>query len=63
MNVEEEIKEQEDVNMMNVMMLSNRGSVPGDCRNGLSDDILYLDNCSTITTAKNNAFLKKLERC
>ena len=60
MNVEEEMEEQEGVNMMSVMMLSNGGSEHGVRRNGLSDDRLYLDNRSTVTAVKNKEFLKNL---
>ena len=51
MNVEEEMNDEiEGLRMMSVMMLS---SEPGVRRNGLSDDRLYLDNCSTVTAVKN----------
>ena len=56
MNVEEEVEEQEGVNMMSVMILNNKTNK----RNGLCDDRLYLDNCSTLTAVKNKAFLKNL---
>ena len=50
MNVEEEMEEEEEgVNMMSVMMFNNGNSSTGVRRNTLSDDRLYLDNCSTVT--------------
>ena len=52
-SVEEETDKQEGVIILNVTMLNNK-------RNGLSDDRLYLDNCSTFMTVKNKTFLKKL---
>ena len=52
MNIGEEIEDgQEGVQLLNVMLLNNGN-------NGLSDDRLYLDNCSTVTAVKNKEFLK-----
>ena len=51
MNVQEEDK-QEGASLLNVMLLNKR--------NVLSDDRLYLDNCSTVTAMKKKDFLKNV---
>lgn len=59
MHMEEEIYDQEDVvSLMNVMLLNNKINK----RNGLSDDRLYLTNCSTVTAVKNKDLLKNIRR-
>jgi len=55
MNVREEIDKEDGVSLLNVTLLQRKNK-----RNGLSDDRLYLDNCSTVTAVKNPAFPKYL---
>jgi len=58
MNVQEEMDEEEyadDVSLLNVALLQGKKK-----RNGLSDDRLYLDKCSTVTAVKNPAFLNNV---